>query len=60
MNGFWLNQIRAAAQRGEPFEAIVGFDELLDAVTLNDIAAVARRYFTDDRYIRVVLKPEEG
>ena len=60
MNGFWLNQIRAAAQRGEPFEAIVGFEELLDAVTLNDIAAVSRRYFTDDRYIRVVLKPEEG
>ncbi|MDE2860466.1 MAG: insulinase family protein [Chloroflexota bacterium] len=60
MNGFWLSQIRAAAQRGEPFEAIVGFDELLDAVTLDDIAAVARRYFGEDRYIRVVLKPEEG
>ena len=58
-NGFWLNQIRVAAQRGEPFEAVVGFDEILDAITLEDIAAVARRYFTDDRYIRVVLRPEE-
>ena len=57
-NGFWLNQIRAAAQRGEPFTEILGFDQLLDALTLQDIAAVARRYFTDDRYIRVVLLPE--
>ena len=58
-NGFWLNQIRAAAQRGESFTAIVGFDELLDALTLEDIEAVAQRYFTNDSYIRVVLFPEE-
>ena len=58
-NGFWLGQIRAAAQRGESFTEIVGFDELLDALTLEDIAAVAQRYFTDDRYVRVVLLPEE-
>ena len=58
-NGFWLNQIRAAAQRGEPFEAIVGFDALLEAITLDDVAAAAQRYLTDDRYVRVVLRPEE-
>ena len=58
-NGFWLNQIGAAAQRGEPFTEIVGFDELLDGLTLEDIAAVAQRYFTEDRYVRVVLLPEE-
>ncbi len=58
-NGFWLSQIRAAAQRGEPFGAIVGFDELLDAITLEDIAALAQRYFTEDRYVRVVLRPVE-
>ena len=58
-NGFCLNQIRAAAQRGESFTAIVGFDELLDALTLEDIEAVAQRYFTEHAYIRVVLFPEE-
>ena len=58
-NGFWLSQIRAAVQRGESFAEIVGFEELLDALTLGDIAAVAQRYFTDDRYVRVVLLPEE-
>ena len=58
-NGFWLSQIRAAVQRGESFIEIVGFDKLLDEMTLEDIAAVAQRYFTDDRYMRVVLLPEE-
>ncbi len=58
-NGFWLSQIRAAAQRGESFSEIVGFDELLDALTLQDIESVAQRYFTTDSYIRVVLFPEE-
>ena len=58
-NGFWLGQIRAAAQRGESFTEIVAFDELLDALTLEDIATVAQRYFLDDRYVRVVLLPEE-
>ncbi len=58
-NGFWLNQIRVAAQRGESFSEIVGFDGLLDALTLEDIEAIAQRYFTTDSYIRVVLFPEE-
>ena len=58
-NGFWLGQIRAAAQRGESFTEIVGFDEMLEALTLEDVAAAAERYFTPDRYVRVVLFPVE-
>ena len=60
-NWFWLGEIRAAAQRGEPFEAIVGFEDRLDAITLDDVAAAAQLYFTPDMYVRVVLFPvEEG
>ena len=58
-NGFWLGQIRAAVQQGEEFTAIVGFDELLEALTLEDVVAAAERYFTPDSYIRVVLFPVE-
>ena len=58
-NGFWLGQIRAVVQRGEAFMEIDGFDELLDALTLEDVAAVAERYFTPESYIRVVLFPVE-
>ena len=38
---------------------MVGFDETLDAVTLEDISAAAQRYFTEDCYVRVVLAREE-
>ena len=59
-NGFWLNQIQSAVQRGESFIQIVSFDELLEALTLEQVAAEAQRYLTGDRYVRVVLLPEEG
>ena len=58
-NGFWLSQIQASAQRDESFTDITSFDELLDALTLEQVAAAAQRYLTDDRYVRVVLLPEE-
>ena len=58
-NGFWLNQIRAAAQRGESFTEIGGFDQRLDALTLGQVAATAQLYLTGDRYVRVALFPEE-
>ena len=58
-NGFWLGQIQAAVQRGEPFDEIVAFDERLEALTLEQVAAAAQRYLIDDRYVRVVLFPVE-
>ena len=58
-NSFWLNQIRDATQRSEPLAEINGFDERLEALTLEEVAAAARRYLLDDRYIRIVLLPEE-
>ena len=59
-NGFWLGQIRATVQRGESFTEIAGFDGSLDALTLEDIAAAAERYFTPESYVRVVLFPVEA
>ena len=58
-NAFWLNRIRIALQRIEPFTEISHFDERLEALTTEHIAAVAQRYLRDDRYVRVVLLPEE-
>jgi zinc protease len=59
-NSFWLSQILSVVQRGETFDAIHAFDDLLDALTLEDVVEAAKRYLTDERYIRVVLLPEEG
>ena len=58
-NGFWLGEIQRAARRGESLAEINRFDEWLDAITLEDIAAAGRRYLPEDRYVRVVLFPEE-
>ncbi len=58
-NSFWLNQIRTVTQRGGSLDTILQFEETLDAITLDQVVAVAQRYLTDDRYIRVVLLPEE-
>ena len=58
-NGFWLGQIQTVTQRGAAFEEVNRFDERLDALTLEQVAAAAGRYLPDDRYVRVVLLPED-
>ena len=58
-NRFWLNQIQTIVRRGESFDEINRFEERLDALTLEQISEAARRYLTADRYVRVVLLPEE-
>ncbi len=59
-NGFWLREIQTALQRGEPLAEIAGLDDRLDELTLEQVAAAARRYLPDDRYVRIVLLPEDG
>ena len=59
-NGFWLGQIQSAVQRDLDFYGITDFEDRLDALTLEDVVAAAQRYLTEDRYVRVVLLPEEG
>ena len=43
-NGFWLNQIVATTQLGESLAEITGFDDRLEALTLEQVAAAARRF----------------
>ena len=59
-NSFWRGQIEAVVQRDGEFSAIVDFEERLDALTLEQVAAAARLYLTQDSYVRVVLLPEDG
>ena len=58
-NRFWLDQLRGVVETGEPFAVIGGFEQRLDSVTLEQVAAAARRYLLPDRYVRLVLLPEE-
>lgn len=58
-NSFWLGQLQTVLQRGESFDVINEYNDRLDAVTLEQVAAAAERYLTLDRYIRVVLFPKD-
>ena len=58
-NGFWLSQIQDAVQQGEPFVEMGEFDARLDELTLEQVAAAARRYLPMDQFVRVVLYPED-
>ena len=57
-NGFWLSQILTTTQLGESFAEITGFDDRLEALSLEQVAAAAQRYLPIDRFVRVVLLPE--
>ena len=59
-NGFWLARILRAVQRTEPFSDMLNFEQRLDALSLADVEAVALLFLPADRYVRVVLLPEEG
>ena len=58
-NGFWLGQLRSLLERDFPLSSVNEFETTLEGITLDDIAEVAQRYLPVDRYVRVVLLPEE-
>ena len=57
-NSFWLAQIKRVVERGEEFSVIPGFEQRVDALTLEQVTTAAQRYLRRDRYVRVVLLPE--
>ncbi len=57
-NGFWLSQILTTTQLGESLAKINDFDDRLEALSLEQVAAAAQRYLPIDRFVRVVLLPE--
>ena len=58
-NSFWLNRISDTRQRGDLFEDVAQFEVRLDELTLAEVAAAARRYLDMDRFVRVVLYPQD-
>ena len=58
-NSFWVREIETVLIRGEPFELITNYEERVDALTLDQVVAAAGRILPTDRWVRVVLYPEE-
>ena len=58
-NNYWLGKIKNANYYGEE---LFGLDELkakIQSVTSDELKEMAKRYFRDDHYLKVVLMPEE-
>ncbi len=58
-NGYWLNTIANAVRYEIPLADALAQSERLAAVTPADVQAAARRFLDTDRYVQVVLLPEE-
>ena len=58
-NSYWVSQIETVLIRGESFELITSYEERVDALTLDQVVAAAGRVLPTDRWVRVVLYPEQ-
>ena len=60
-NSFWLGQISSSYQLNEPREQVVNnYDQMVKAVTVADIKALANRYINLENYVVVTLRPEDA
>jgi zinc protease len=57
-NRYWMGQLVAADLYDADPRGILTYEELIDAVTREDIRRAARRYIRLDNYVRVTLIPE--
>lgn len=57
-NGFWLGQISGSRFYGYDMQTLEEYSAAVNALTIEDIKAVAAKYLKHDGYVRVSLKPE--
>jgi zinc protease len=58
-NGYWLGQLTSLYEAGEDPSMIWGYEETIDALTVEMIAEAARRHFDFENYVQVTLYPED-
>lgn len=57
-NGYWLQNIAARDQAGEPLDGILSYHAMITALTAEQIRQAARTYLDTTRYARFVLLPD--
>ena len=57
-NTFWRDAIRDAYFHDLTAEEVPRIPELAEEITMEEVAAAARRYINEDRYVHVTLFPE--
>lgn len=59
-NGYWLSRLLFYDRYGLDPVDIVNYEELIDALTVEEIREAAKRYLRRDNYVRVSLYPESS
>ena len=57
-NGYWLKTLERAYFTGEDPTDLLYYEEAIDKLTVEDLQAVAQRYFDFDNVVEVMLYPE--
>lgn len=57
-NGYWLGQIVGSRFYGYEMTTLEEYSAAVNALTIEDIKAVAAKYLKHDGYVRVSMKPE--
>jgi zinc protease len=58
-NGFWMGQLMRAISLGEPLNQFMQYEKMIDGLTAQHILDAAKKYINLERYVQVVLLPEE-
>ncbi len=59
-NSFWVGSLATLDFNGVDPLRLIQYPALVDSLTVEAVQQAAQRYFNMDRYVRVVLYPEEG
>ena len=59
-NSFWVGALETLDFNGVDPRRLTQYPALVDSLTVDVVQQSAQKYFNMDRYVRVVLYPEEG
>ncbi|WP_316778587.1 M16 family metallopeptidase [Pedobacter antarcticus] len=57
-NGFWLNYLNGQLMEGEPLNQLFLYELTIDKITVPAVREIAKKYISNQDYIRIVLLPE--
>jgi zinc protease len=58
-NGFWMDVLESYHRQGKDFHLIMEYDRLIALLDRERVREAARAFLNPDRYVQVVLHPEE-
>lgn len=58
-NKYWLNELKAMYFNNSSEYKLLGYNDMVENVKVDDIKKMANRYLNTDNYVKVVLYPEK-